>query len=100
MDIRDGEASIYTLEKRGDNLRENFRKAVFKGDVKKLPHHAYDQDANQLLFMFSPDFLMHIDIDPIEKRWILRSSLEGTTLYKIPGTLLSYNPKQRNEVFE
>ena len=98
LDIRDEEASIYKLKYvEGE---PTFKRAVFVSEVKKLPFDAYDNDANQLLFMFSPDFLLHIDIDPVKKNWIVRDSIKGTITYRIPQTFLSYNPKEKNEVFE
>ena len=62
IDIYENEASIYEFIDDGPGS-----KIKFLGDVKKLPFGAFDGDPNQLLWLFSEDFLSHIDIDPVGK---------------------------------
>ena len=62
IDIHENEASIYELSN-GSPVSD----VRFVGDVKKLPFGAFDGDPNQLLWLFSEDFLSHIDIDPVGK---------------------------------
>lgn len=63
IEIYENEASIYELTD-GNSVRNDVK---FVGDVKKLPFGAFDGDPNQLLWLFSEDFLFHIDIDPVGK---------------------------------
>ena len=50
--------------------------------------------------MFSPDFSKHLDINPVNKEWLIRDSFSGDPYYRIQTSLLSYDPKAQNEVFE
>lgn len=63
IEIYENEASIYELTD-GKSVSDDVK---FVGDVKKLPFGAFDGDPNQLLWLFSEDFLSHIDIDPVGK---------------------------------
>jgi len=74
LDIREEEASIYRLVRQeGSTLA----RVEFEGDVKKLPFGSFDSDVNQLFYMFSPNFDLHIDFDPIKKQWLIRETLSG-----------------------
>lgn len=68
--------------------------------VRTLPFHAYDKDVYQLFTMFSPDFTKHIDVDPVNRLWIIRESKSGKAFFSIPKTFLYYNPKEKNCISE
>ena len=63
----------------------------------KLPTNLYDDPYN-LYCLFSPDFESHIDIDPIEKSFVIRDSDKGVIYHKIPSTYLSFDINKHDEI--
>ena len=63
----------------------------------KLPTNLYDDPYN-LYCLFSPDFESHIDIDPIEKSFVIRDSDKGVIYHKIPSTYLSFDINKQDEI--
>ena len=99
LDIQDDIATIYRLELVDPTRQSNCEAKVrFEGHVKRLPFGSYDGCVLQLLCLFSPDFSKHIDVDPINKQWIVRESISGEVFFTIPPTFLEYNPKQDTSV--
>ena len=68
--IRD-EAFLYRV------ISENSTTArvEYEGRVSHLPFGIVDRCVLQLLYMFSPDFEYHLDVDPVEGSWVIRKSL-------------------------
>lgn len=61
--------------------------------VVKPPIGICDGDMLQLFHLFSPDLKHAIDIEPMEKSWVVRTTDEGLVHYKIPRSMLPVDPR-------
>ena len=94
----DDEAHVYDLESKDQNNPScEQRKAIHAFRVDKLPTNLCDDPYN-LYCLFSPDFESHIDIDPIERSFVIRDSYKGVIYHKIPSTYLSFDINKQDEI--
>ena len=89
--------SIYRLERSNKGVLSTVH---FEGHVRRPPYGIYDRDRYTQYCLFSPDFSKHLDVDPVNKQWVVRESLTGQIFFEIPSTFLSFNPRDRNQVIQ
>ena len=70
----------------------------FAGRVPRLPFGICDGDMLQLICLFSPDLTRVIDVDPIERTWVVCDCFSGDIVFKIPNTFLTLNSKTPKQV--
>ena len=63
-----------------------------------MPKGILDRDFYQAYCLFSPDFSMHLDIDHVENKWIIRETYTGSVFFRIPNTFLKPPMKSNNRV--
>ena len=76
------EARVYELEAVGiKGIKRNLK---FIGRMPRLPLGICDGDPFQMVCLFSPDFTMHLDIDPVDQTFLVRVADTGKVHFKIP----------------
>ena len=94
----DDEVHIYDIERLTDNPECVNCQATYKHRVQRIPLGIYDEDPYQLYCLFSPNFLSHLDINPINSTFVIRDCFSGNILFEIPETFLNFDRKLRNKI--